>query len=119
MSLPTESYAAQSRRWPTEGEHVLARFDDESIIVYQAYRPSIGRYAIEHGRLGGPDFSFQRMSWVKPNFLWMMYRSGWGTKGGKRSRWACASSALSSIGSWPKRTVLVRGVGHPGSRRLG
>lgn len=20
------------------------------------------------------------MSWVKPNFLWMMYRSGWGTK---------------------------------------
>jgi len=20
------------------------------------------------------------MSWVKPNFLWMMYRSGWGIK---------------------------------------
>jgi hypothetical protein len=20
------------------------------------------------------------MSWIKPNFLWMMYRSGWGTK---------------------------------------
>src|SRR5262249_28459221 len=26
------------------------------------------------------EFSFQRMSWIKPNFLWMMYRSGWGTK---------------------------------------
>jgi hypothetical protein len=23
------------------------------------------------------------MSWIKPNFLWMMYRSGWGTKGGQ------------------------------------
>src|SRR2546423_11697806 len=23
------------------------------------------------------------MSWVKPNFLWMMYRSGWGTKPGQ------------------------------------
>jgi hypothetical protein len=23
------------------------------------------------------------MSWVKPNFLWMMYRSGWGTKEGQ------------------------------------
>jgi len=21
-----------------------------------------------------------RMTWIKPNFLWMMYRSGWGTK---------------------------------------
>jgi Domain of unknown function (DUF4291) len=23
------------------------------------------------------------MSWIKPNFLWMMYRSGWGTKAGQ------------------------------------
>ena len=23
------------------------------------------------------------MSWIKPNFLWMMYRSGWGTKPGQ------------------------------------
>jgi hypothetical protein len=23
------------------------------------------------------------MSWCKPNFLWMMYRSGWGTKEGQ------------------------------------
>src|SRR4029079_496567 len=42
-------------------------------------REAIGRYAIEHGKFGG-DFSFSRMSWIKPNFLWMMYRSGWGTK---------------------------------------
>jgi hypothetical protein len=24
-----------------------------------------------------------RMTWIKPNFLWMMYRSGWGTKEGQ------------------------------------
>jgi hypothetical protein len=47
--------------------------------VYQAYRAAIGRYAAKHGQFGG-EFSFNRMSWVKPNFLWMMYRSGWGTK---------------------------------------
>ena len=23
------------------------------------------------------------MTWIKPNFLWMMYRSGWGTKQGQ------------------------------------
>lgn len=83
MNLDTEPYLAQRSRWPQEGEHILAHFDDESVIVYQAYRPSIGRFAIEHGHLGGPDFSLNRMSWIKPNFLWMMYRSGWGTKEGQ------------------------------------
>jgi len=28
-------------------------------------------------------FSYSRMSWIKPNFLWMMFRSGWGTKEGQ------------------------------------
>ena len=28
----------------------------------------------------GPVYSFTRMTWVKTNFLWMMYRSGWGRK---------------------------------------
>jgi len=23
------------------------------------------------------------MTWIKPNFLWMMYRNGWGTKEGQ------------------------------------
>jgi hypothetical protein len=68
--------------WPKEGRHILAQYDDDTIIVYQAYRPSIGRYVAEHRTFGG-DFSYSRMSWVKPNFLWMMYRSGWGTKEGQ------------------------------------
>ena len=79
MTLPTQLYQEQVAIWPKSGRHILAHFDDESIVVYQAYNPSIGRFAVEHGRLGG-EFSYSRMSWVKPNFLWMMYRSGWGTK---------------------------------------
>lgn len=81
--LPVTRYLDQSPRWPQEGQHILAQHDEHSVIVYQAYRPSIGRHAIEHGRFGGPDFSFNRMSWIKPNFLWMMYRCGWGTKQGQ------------------------------------
>src|SRR5215212_5667420 len=77
--LATEPYAEQTRIWPKAGRHILAHFDDTSIVVYQAYRPAIGRYAAEHGHFGG-DFSYDRMSWVKLNFLWMMYRSGWGAK---------------------------------------
>ncbi|WP_228778686.1 DUF4291 domain-containing protein [Polaromonas sp. Pch-P] len=62
---------------------MLAHHDADTIVVYQAYRPSTAAYAVAHGQLGGPDFSFDRMSWIKPNFLWMMYRSGWGSKEGQ------------------------------------
>ena len=77
--LTTEEYIEQLKVWPRTGRHILAHYDDRSIIVYQAYRPSIGRFAAAHGKFGG-DFNYARMSWVKPNFLWMMYRSDWGTK---------------------------------------
>jgi hypothetical protein len=80
--LVTEPYSEQVKVWPKEGRHILAQYDDDTVIVYQAYRPSIGLYAAEHGAFGG-DFSYSRMSWIKPNFLWMMYRSGWGSKEGQ------------------------------------
>ncbi len=82
MNLRMESYLEQRQRWPESGRYILAQFDDESVVVYQAYRPQIGRFAAEHGYFGG-GFSLGRMSWIKPNFLWMMYRSGWGTKEGQ------------------------------------
>lgn len=81
--LPTRPYLEQVESWPSNGRHILAHYDASSIVVYQAYRPSIGRYALAHGVFGGPDFSFSRMSWIKPNFLWMMYRSSWGTAEGQ------------------------------------
>jgi len=79
MTLTTEPYVAQVARWPTTGRHILAQYDDTSVIVYQAYRPNIGRFAATHGYFGGA-FSLDRMSWIKPNFLWMMFRNEWGTK---------------------------------------
>jgi hypothetical protein len=77
MTMATHPYSEQVLRWPTSGRHILAQFDDETIIVYQAYRPEIGLFAVTHGHFGG-EFSYSRMSWIKPNFLWMMYRSDWG-----------------------------------------
>jgi hypothetical protein len=82
MDLVTEPYRTQNVRWPTSGRHILAQFDGESVIVYQAYRSAIGHFAVEHGYFGG-EFRLSRMSWIKPNFLWMMYRCGWGTKEGQ------------------------------------
>lgn len=60
----------------------MAQYDADSIYVYQAYKPSIAEYAVAHQAFGG-DFSFGRMSWIKPNFLWMMFRAGWATKEGQ------------------------------------
>ncbi len=82
MDIQTARYLEQKAIWPAEGRHILAQYDQSSVVVYQAYRPSIGEYAVQHQRFGG-DFGFNRMSWIKPNFLWMMYRSGWGTKPGQ------------------------------------
>lgn len=78
-TLQLANYQEQRLRWPTRGRHIMAQFDDESIVVYQAYRPTIGHFAAINSYFGG-EFSYSRMSWIKPNFLWMMYRSGWGTK---------------------------------------
>jgi hypothetical protein len=85
MRLETELYLDQAARWPREGRHILAHCDSETIVVYQAYRPAIARHVLAHGAFGGADFSYARMSWIKPSFLWMMYRCGWGTKEGQES----------------------------------
>jgi len=82
VPLVLAPYSEQLASWPATGRHVMAQYDDESIVVYQAYRPAIGQFAAEHGYFGG-EFSLGRMSWIKPNFLWMMYRSGWATKDGQ------------------------------------
>ena len=79
MNIVTESYLSQLAIWPREGHHILAQFDEKSVVVYQAYNARIGHFAAREGVFGG-DFSFNRMSWFKPNFLWMMYRNGWGRK---------------------------------------
>ncbi|ABW27077.1 DUF4291 domain-containing protein [Acaryochloris marina] len=82
MPLRTEPYLHQKDRWPQQGRVILAQYDTDSIVVYQAYRPAIGNFAAQHGYFGG-EFKLSRMTWIKPNFLWMMYRSGWGAKPGQ------------------------------------
>ena len=67
---------------PVPYRQVRAVWDARSITVYQAYGPAIAGPAVAAGRFV-PPFSRSRMTWVKPSFLWMMYRSGWATKPGQ------------------------------------
>ena len=59
---------------------IRAVYDDRTIRVYQAYNTAIANSALEHGTFVSPPFKMGRMTWIKPSFLWMMYRSGWGEK---------------------------------------
>jgi hypothetical protein len=80
MKIPIELYNQSLLRLPKSGQHILAHQDENLIVVYQAYKNSIADFAVKNQFLGGTDFSYSRMSWIKPNFLWMMYRCGWAEK---------------------------------------
>lgn len=82
MKIKLKKYKVQLEEWPPDGHHIMAQYDDEKIIVYQSYRKEIGEFAVQNQYFGGA-FSLERMTWIKPNFLWMMYRNGWGTKQGQ------------------------------------
>lgn len=84
---------------------VRASFTGQAIVVYQAYSPQIADVAVAAGTFVAP-FKRDRMTWIKPSFLWMMYRSGWATKPGQERilaiqitrdgfEWALAHAALS------------------------
>lgn len=77
MPLLTERWNDQQQHIPHSGQHILAQHTAETIVVYQAYMPAIADYAVKHQQFGGPNFGYGRMSWIKPNFLWMMFRCGW------------------------------------------
>lgn len=60
-------------------KEVFAHYDRQYIRVYQAYNPAIAEEAVALQTFGA-QFNLNRMTWIKPSFLWMMYRSNWGTK---------------------------------------
>ncbi len=61
---------------------IRADFDAQTLTVYQAYSSSIALPALKEKHFV-PPFSFGRMTWIKPSFLWLMERSNWGQKSGQ------------------------------------
>ncbi|MEU5403275.1 DUF4291 domain-containing protein [Streptomyces sp. NPDC005963] len=84
---------------------IRALHTDTTITVYQAYSPALGLPAARDGRFPAA-WKRDRMTWIKPSFLWMMYRCGWGLKAGQETvlaveitregfDWALRNSCLS------------------------
>lgn len=86
---------------------IRASYTDKTIRVYQAYSDIIADSALNHNTFISPPFKIDRMTWIKPSFLWMMYRSGWAQKDINQKRilaidldrngfeWAIQNSCLS------------------------
>jgi hypothetical protein len=67
-------------------KQIRAAYDESTIRVYQAYSDAIADSALKNGNFVSPPFKLERMTWIKPSFLWMMYRSGWGYKDSGQKR---------------------------------
>ncbi len=80
MKIETIPYKSYEKGLPQAGNWILGQEQDDTIIVYQAFNHQIADYAVANQRFGGSAYSFTRMTWIKPNFLWMMFRAGWASK---------------------------------------
>ncbi|QDT98223.1 DUF4291 domain-containing protein [Gimesia aquarii] len=95
---------------------IRANYDRETIVMYQAYSSQIADPALKQQRFVAP-FSFNRMTWIKPSFLWLMHRSNWGKKSGQnrilavhiiRTGWEKALSL--GVLTSPEKSVYASGA---------
>lgn len=56
---------------------IFAFYDNKYIRIYQAYNEQIAKEAVLLKNFG-ENYNRNRMTWIKPSFLWMMERSRWG-----------------------------------------
>ncbi|MDH6576794.1 DUF4291 domain-containing protein [Kitasatospora sp. MAP5-34] len=99
---------------PFPARQIRAAHTATTITVYQAFSPHIAEPAAATGRF--PEaFKRERMTWIKPSFLWMMHRSDWSRSAGQERvlavtirrdgfEWALANSALSSYDAQQHRS---------------
>lgn len=67
-------------RWPGRKEcEIWASHNDKIVRVYQAYNNEIADAALQAQKFV-PPWKPTRMTWIKPSFTWMAYRSGWSLK---------------------------------------
>lgn len=85
---------------------IRADYSPAVITVYQAYSPAIAGPASAESRFPA-GYDRGRTTWIKPSFLWMMYRSSWGSAVGQERilairirregfEWALSQAVLSS-----------------------
>ncbi|KAI4232530.1 MAG: hypothetical protein LQ349_004954 [Xanthoria aureola] len=81
MRISTPSTSPQAPTPSIPYRQIRAAYDSDTIVVYQAYSSSIALPAVAAQKLNAsPAFKPTRMTWLKPSWAWMMYRSGYSFK---------------------------------------
>jgi len=83
MSLPNGQEENSSDKVEVVSNHVQVfegEWDEEGVYFYQAFNDKIAEFALENQIFGGPEFRPARMTWIKPSFAWVLYRSGYARK---------------------------------------
>src|ERR1700761_3126194 len=65
---------------------IRAKYDADTITVYQAYNKSIAEAAVRDQKLDSSPLFRTRMTWIKPSWAWMMYRAGYSYKDAGQAR---------------------------------
>jgi hypothetical protein len=72
----------------TPYRQIRALYDQDTITVYQASNSKIAAAAVAavaHQKLNASPLFRPRMTWIKPSYAWMLYRSGYSYKDSNQS----------------------------------
>lgn len=91
---------------------IRAVHDGSTITVYQAYSAAIATAAAKAQKLdASPAFSTTRMTWIKPSWAWVLYRSGYSYKDNRQSHILALSLKIDTFLSLLRKAVLSHGTG--------
>ena len=92
---------------------IRAQFTDTTITVYQAYNSEIASAAVQHQKLNASSkFSTSRMTWIKPSWAWMLYRSGYSYKDPGQERILALTMARDAFVSLLQKSITSQSRGH-------
>jgi hypothetical protein len=57
----------------TPFRQIRADYDDEGIVVYQAFNSEIANAAVKEQKLNASPAYRIRMTWIKPSWCWMLF----------------------------------------------
>lgn len=92
---------------------IRAQYDSTTITVYQAYSVEIASAAVQHQKLNASSsFGPTRMTWIKPSWAWMLYRSGYSYKDARQERILALILTHSAFLSLLRKAVVANHVGN-------
>ncbi|KAF2111725.1 hypothetical protein BDV96DRAFT_176150 [Lophiotrema nucula] len=95
----------------TPYRQIRALYDSSTITVYQAYSAEIATAAVQHQKLdASPAYKTgSRMTWIKPSWAWVLYRSGYSYKDERQTNILAIKMTHKAFNDLLEKAVLSHG----------